>query len=886
MKRIINILLCLAIAISSCSMVIFADETAEATEETVVLAPKEAEIVEFLEIIKEGKDADFWAKGVTRGEFAQYVYNIVKSMDMVEKNSYYNDVERGSKLDIALNYLVKTDVLSVGESRLFRPDDYITYSEAYKMLVVIAAYEPYAKANGGYPIGYLDAARVFNISDGVSHADFVDNTSAAKMIYNTLFTNMYDLKSVTIIGNQYTDEYTETVLERYFDIYRVDGVVTKKNRVDLNSTTRVLEGKMEINGVVYDDFVEDQDLLGYRVKALVKDNEIGNDSVLYAEISEKNVVVEIAADDLRNVTIDSITYTQENGKNKTINLKNAAFVKNGELLGSDIPKKAKIENGNVVVISTNEGETFDKVIITEYEIFVVGLIDAAYKRIFDKYDPAKKVLKLDDEELESVSILLNGNPANFMHIKQDDVLSVMRTSDEEIVTAIISNEKVTGTIESITGDGKEYLTVNGVEYTLNSLLAKRRTASLGDRVTLVFDATGKVAEILNAESETYKVGYVHALGPINKGFNSTYGMKIYSLDGENKLYNLEKKIYINAANTRTECANIVPLLGTEEDVNVLRPQLIRFAVNSDGNIYSVVTANYSDDMRDSRYLNRTLEENKHKFYRSLVIPKTPLNSETVVLQVPDNATISGNVDYEKYFRIKTTSNMSTNRSYYLEAYKTNEDTPYTDVLIHKVNAGESLDAYSNYAMVRRTYIALDGEENEIYGLELFEKGKGVQYITNLTCDWPADGVLEGDVIKFSVDSTNCIGAIQVIYRPSEPDAFETIAPMKDSDYSAQGRLTGHFVVDKFEGEEMDSGGVQSLLSMSDTFGGDIAFCQYYSRLKPVMVYDIKARDGDRARLGTIKDVISYNGSGGLASSYVIIHANLGEVQSVFVINNN
>ena len=74
--------------------------------------------------------------------------------------------------------------------------------------------------------------------------------------------------------------------------------------------------------------------------------------------------------------------------------------------------------------------------------------------------------------------------------------------------------------------------------------------------------------------------------------------------------------------------------------------------------------------------------------------------------------------------------------------------------------------------------------------------------------------------------------------------------------------------------------------MSDTFGGDIAFCQFYSRLKPVMVYDSKARIGDRARLGTITDVISYNGTGGLSASYVIIHANLGEVQSVFVINNN
>ena len=112
MKRIINILLCLAIAISSCSMVILADETAGMPVETAVVnAPAEADLVTSLGIMSVPNKADFWTTCVTRGEFAQYVYNIVKSMDIQAKETYYRDVESGSKLDIALNYLVKSGIL-------------------------------------------------------------------------------------------------------------------------------------------------------------------------------------------------------------------------------------------------------------------------------------------------------------------------------------------------------------------------------------------------------------------------------------------------------------------------------------------------------------------------------------------------------------------------------------------------------------------------------------------------------------------------------------------------------------------------------------------------------------------------------------------------------
>ena len=901
MKRIINILLCLAIAISSCSMVILADETAEMpAETTTVHAPAEAELVTSLGIMTVPNKADFWTTCVTRGEFAQYVYNIVKSMDVQAKETYYKDVESGSKLDIALNYLVKTGVLSVGESRLYRPDDYITFSEAYKMLVVITGYEPYAQANGGYPIGYLDAARHLNISTGVVHADFVDNASAVKLIYNTLFVKMYDLVSVTPIGNHYTGENTERVIERYFDIYRVDGVITKKNMTSLNSKGRVKKGIIEINGVVYNDLIEDEQLLGYKVRALVKDNEYGNDDVIFADVSNKTVVVEIDADSLENVTTNKITYRDENEKTKTLNLKGALFVKNGSLLGTDIPSKMKIKNGKMVVISNDEGVTYDTVIATEYEIFVVGLMESTYKRIFDKYD-AKKVLNLDESKLDSVEILLNGERAHFLHIEDGDVLSVIRSEDEKSVTVIISNDFVTGTIESISGANMEYLTVDGVEYTLNSDLAKRRKASFGDKVELVFDVTGKVAEIRGVDSDAYQTGFVHKIAVLRGGLTRAYGMEVYTTEGENKIFELqdELKVYVDRETKKLSPEKVVELLGKEDNQYVLRPQLIRFSVNSKGIVNSIVVPEdveeYEEDdeslseeyvidldMRDSRYLKRILKESKNTFYRSIILPKTPICENTLILQVPDEVALEKDSDYRTYFKIMDLKAIQTNRKYVFEAYKLNNNTPYADVLLFKCSSGNELTSYDPYGMVREVSVAIDGYGNQVYGLELFQETKGVQYITSPDCIWPEEGVEEGDVIKFALDGAGRIGTIAVQHRSSTAVA-PGMEPIKGSLAGAE-YVTCHYAIDKYEGEEMDAGGIKSLISLGEKKSRKIDYCLSVSRIKQAPVYDSQRRPGERVYLGSIDNIITYKGTGGAEASLIISTSSLGSVENLFIIN--
>ena len=321
-----------------------------------------------------------------------------------------------------------------------------------------------------------------------------------------------------------------------------------------------------------------------------------------------------------------------------------------------------------------------------------------------------------------------------------------------------------------------------------------------------------------------------------------------------------------------------------DDKTVLKPQLIRYSVNKDGEITAVNTADFASSMSESQYIGKILDEGKYNFFSALVYPKTPISTQTVYMKVPSDTLIEQGVTDSRYFQIIEKKTIKTTRAYVFEAYKLNNDSPYADVLIYKSGVGTELNSYDPYAMVRRVYKSVDGYGNETKVLEVFEKGKAVKYYTGDMCEWPAEDVLEGDVIRFAIDTDGSVNTIKVICRPSDKD-YPLPPAMNTTAYAAAGRLTCHYAYDKWEGNEMDSGGLLSVLMLSDTFGGDTSFALAYSRLKNMMIYDSTQPKGKRVYLGSIDNVVTYKGSGGTGASYVIAHANVGSVENVFVINN-
>lgn len=871
MKKFLSFVLCICLLTSAAAVYALAPGTA---------APDGAYLLQYLKITDVKNEENYWSENVTRKEFTQAVYNIVKSADKAKSgNAYYTDIKESDPLFEAAGFLAETKILTVTDDRKFNPESLITYDEAVKMLVTLAGYAPYAMSKGAYPTGYILAAQNLKITSGLTLGGSLDRYAAASLIYNTLSVRMYDVEFIKEGTVNYTSSDTETVLERYFDIYAVEGVVTKQDMTDISSEDGDVPGVIALDGFEYTDETKNQYLLGYEVKAYVKKNGTGRGSVVFAEISEQCKTLEINADDLVDVKIDKITYTDKNGKEKSAKLKNAAFVKNGTLLSSDISKKAFIEKGSLRLVS-NDANAYTTVIITEYTVICAGLIDAGAKRVYDKYDP-KQYVELDRVKYDKVSVILNGAEANFSSICEGDVLTVMCSEDKNSVVCFISTDKITGTLEALGSDDTVF--IDGEQYTLDKKLAQRFNLNILDTAEFIFDKTGEIAEVKNAKNAKYKTGYVYEFDN-DENKNRTPILSIFTIEGKYEKLRCADKFSVNNGKKTSEADDLFNVLCKADDKTVLKPQLIRYSVNKDGEITAVNTANFADSMSESQYIDKILDEGKYKFFSSLVYPKTPISAQTVYMKVPSDTLIEKGVTDSRYFQIIEKKTIKTDRAYVFEAYKLNNDSPYADVLIYKSGVGTELNSYDPYAMVRRIYKSVDGYGGETKVLEVFEKGKAVKYYTGDMCEWPKEDVLEGDVIRFATDTDGSVNTIKVICRPSDK-SYPLPPSMNTTAYAAAGRLTCHYAYDKWEGNEMDAGGLLSVMMLSDTFGGDTSFALAYSRLKNVMIYDGTQPKGKRVYLGSIDNVVTYKGSGGTGASYVIAHANVGSIENVFVINN-
>jgi len=73
-------------------------------------------------------------------------------------------------------------------SSLFAPENYVTYEQAAKMLVCSLGYMDNAIKIGGYPNGYVEAAKDIGIFSNTEfyEKDFASRANIAIMIYNTM----------------------------------------------------------------------------------------------------------------------------------------------------------------------------------------------------------------------------------------------------------------------------------------------------------------------------------------------------------------------------------------------------------------------------------------------------------------------------------------------------------------------------------------------------------------------------------------------------------------------------------------------------------------------------------------------------------------------------
>lgn len=597
-NRIIN--LCLAaIMLFSCFGSAYAAGNAESIEEAF---EKKYEILTGLEILNPVPDGEYVSgeykdyqifKSVSKSEFINYLCNMSGDYGYSSQQS-----------DEAIATAEGMGIISPGQNDLNKP---LCYEEAVTMLVRLMDYKLPAEQAGGFPTGYIALAQNIGILKGVSatYGESLNYMDVVNLLYNALNCVCAKIDYFSDNGNVvYKNESDVTFLYQFRKLYRVDGVIDTTDTSELRSGTTTSKGKIMIDGYIYATQNDYSDYLGMKCECYVKeDGDSGEDTVVMA-FPMNNKVIEIEAEDIDGISSDyrSLSYYVGNRTKTALIPLTAAVIYNGVPMTSKSKDKYKPETGGIKLIDNNQDGSYEVVSITSYKTFIVDAVSLQNEKVTNKltYDSDGKevVLGNKDNYDDIIKIVLNGKEITVNDLSQGDVLLVAegKGTNGRVVRAIVSNDRVAGSVSKTSSGDYTVITVNGVDYEVSKYFetaqkkgdAKAIEIKVGTAYAFSLDAEGRIA-FAEKEDGSESYGIIYRKGTKGK-LDKTGVLKLFNLNGELETLDLAEKVsFINPNGTSglQTAENVINALEGPADGKV---NLIKYAINANGEINKIEVA--------------------------------------------------------------------------------------------------------------------------------------------------------------------------------------------------------------------------------------------------------------------------------------------------------
>lgn|GEM_PF-3416435 len=864
-----------------------------------------------LDILPENADYDHWLleEGVTRATFAHYVSNTIQAENLVASaKKYFNDVAKNDWAYDSISALVELGAIAVGPDRIFYPNRLITVKEAYKMMLDLMGYSEYAKVNGGYPTGYLLAAKKTGLSQHINDNDKLSYGEMIKLLYNFLHANVIESNYIsTLKGIKYKSSETKTVMSVYRGIYCHEGVVTETEITSLTGAASVGENHIKIDNIIYDTTNVRLDLLsviGSNVKSYYK-TENGINTLVYLYIdTSKNEALTMDINDVVKFENNILTYHDGDGKDKKIEVgenQEPYVIKNGVAVTVDVSNAFQFDNGTVTLIKSGDTDYYNLIRIEAYTNVIVKDVDYDQRIIYNYYDTLDN-LYLDDQRIKRLEVYAGNQYLEQMieTIMPRDVLTVCKSDDLSYCKIVVSNEKVVGMIASIEEKNDTcYVEINKRQYKVDRKCLKYYEFHVGDYKTFYLDHLGNIALVETAVTQERLLGYVcdYSFG---RGLKDRLQLKIFSQDGTHSVYTTAQKV--NVDNRTVDCQDVYTALS--DSSGNFKKQLIFYELNEDGEIKFIDTAenDKNNTLRDT--FRKVVDNQSLTYYSSpsMFYPTTPINDKTIIFVVPaDNV----KNDREEMYRITNKSWLASSKTYIIDSFKYNDNSPYAEVVVVKTTSDSLIATSTMLTLVSRVtkVVNSDGAETvQITGLrngavvkeivseqvsviryESSTNDKGEKEIKKVVREISANDldIEEGDVVRLAVNAKNEVDAIEIVFDISEDDSP---APVEGSSsaFNAEFRLDYAYVSEKFI-PSYNQTGLMCILKLGKKDGSVI---DEYLPVNPtsvnVMIYDKNRKKGNRVYIGSVNDIVDYKSSGGSACSKILIHTNYTVVKSYIV----
>lgn len=739
--------------------------------------PQEQETVEYtektygytgallLKAMGEEKALDGLNDKITRKEFCSILANVLVNMSTDDTGAE----KRFSDVNEATEYLKEISKLSsagyvVGYSNMeFKPDEVISQKEAVCVLVRALGYESWADALGGYYTGYDKVSKMLGLTDGFrGSANELTRADVYLLIENFLNSDLLEIKINSEGGYAYEQNKDVSYLNDSYDIYKYEGRVTDNGITAINSTDIYREGCAVIGG---EDYllgnVDLSDEIGAYVKGYYKDDD-GEKTLLTAvEVLRYSKSIKLDIDDIESITASKIVYEQ-NGRDKTINIAaNANYIYNG-LYSESLTKQMtdSIDIGNVKVISYNNDNTYNVLIVNSYDVVVAESASSAGERISGKYNG--DVYKLD--EYDSYRILKDGKEISLDEVHDFDVLLILK--NEKTFTAYYTNQAVYGSVSGVSYDdrARKLLKIDGKTYRILKKYSSMPSANIQNGSSGTFYIVNDKYIAYFESDIDEQIGVLHKVNTADtEDGEETVLFRIFTSSGDWLKVYAQDKVKLNGKRyDKEDLVNASLGLGlVEADGSTIRNP-ITFRLNKNGDLSTI---NIPDDKKpDTDTIQPASDSNEYLRWRNAhVFLENPYLftykvSNSIYFQIPNDP------ESTEYYRTQVKFPGNHDSMYTIRAYYTSYESKKfrsPDIIIEYKDGAKSYADSTRVDVVKSIEQGLDADDNPVYILNVVHRGEDFSYYA--ASSKIINGLKPGDVVRIWYNIDKQLVAYRKVY---------------------------------------------------------------------------------------------------------------------------
>lgn len=590
-------------------------------------------------------DGIFQPEGpVTRAQFTKIVCYALSMGDL-----QYSEEERSIFKDVVPSHWAANNILTAYKrgivnglgDNLFGPENGVRYEDAVIMVMRALGYsdkeaDRYRGEQGAYYAGYMSLASSKKLLKGIKDAkigEVMTRGAIAQLVDNMLdVEQIVDGESQGSIRDEIgTSNKIEGQVVAAYNLSIYDtGYVNNCNKHEIALETSSGEVLFDIYG--YD--VDIYDILGRSVTIYYEEEVGASDIVTNIALQPgKNKEVKIDFDLIDRYDADSIEYYTSADRARTEEIEYSSGsdnLYNGKATARTIKQILDADwgdkSGYITLICSESNDIADVAFIDTYETYVVDYVDKVNLKVntknvthtaSDGY-PSSIILDVEDRT-KDVKVTLNGKDYEVTSLATNDILLVSKSEDGKKITALVTkaSNSTKGTIEAILPNSEGIkLKSNNKTYVLSPDVDKNGgELGVGKYVTFTLDAFGKVARYVITTESSYSYGYLAGLSFSTR--NEPMKLYIYKAAASNstlsdKGYALADRVKIDdgSFDVEEQEAEIATALEADASLNPLHLDLdndpltddytagdtqysqpVRFTVNSEGKINSILTHN-------------------------------------------------------------------------------------------------------------------------------------------------------------------------------------------------------------------------------------------------------------------------------------------------------